>query len=79
MTKSYVNFDEVKMRVGMEELLTHYGLLDRRTKRKGDELTMHCVFHDNDTTPSLKINTAKNRDYSIFTGFWYGSRGAFVV
>ena len=21
---------------------------------------MHCVFHDNDTTPSLKINTAKN-------------------
>jgi hypothetical protein len=21
----------------------------------------------------------KMRDYSIFTGFWYGSRGAFVV
>ena len=21
----------------------------------------------------------KSRDYSIFTGFWYGSRGAFVV
>jgi hypothetical protein len=22
---------------------------------------------------------AQFRDYSIFTGFWYGSRGAFVV
>ena len=22
---------------------------------------------------------AKKRDYSIFTGFWYGSRKAFVV
>ena len=60
MAKSYVSFDEVKMRVGMEQLLEHYGLLDARTKRKGDELTLHCVFHDNDTTPSLKINTAKN-------------------
>ena len=60
MAKSYVSFDEVKMRVGIEQVLEHYGLLDAHTKRKGDELTMHCVFHDNDTTPSLKINTAKN-------------------
>ena len=60
MAKSYVSFDEVKMRVGMEELLAHYGLLDAHTKRKGDELVLHCLFHDNDTTPSLKINTAKN-------------------
>ena len=55
-----MSFDEVKMRVGMERLLSHYELLDARTKRKGDELTLHCLFHDNDTTPSLKINTAKN-------------------
>ena len=48
------------MRVGIEQVLEHYGLLDAHTKRKGDELTMHCVFHGNDTTPSLKINTAKN-------------------
>jgi DNA primase len=60
MAKSYVSFDEVKMRVGMEQLLGHYGLLDAHTKRKGDELVLHCVFHDNDRTPSLKINTAKN-------------------
>jgi DNA primase len=60
MAKAYVSFDEVKMRVSMEQVLVHYGLLDARTKHKGDELTLHCVFHDNDTTPSLKINTAKN-------------------
>jgi DNA primase len=60
MAKPYVNFDEVKMRVGMGELLAHYGLLDADAKRKGDELTLHCVFHDHDTTPSLKINMAKN-------------------
>ena len=27
----------------------------------------------------LLCNSHKNRDYSIITGFWYGSRGAFVV
>ena len=42
MAKQYVSFDEVKMRVGMEQLLAHYGLLDAQTKRKGDELTLHC-------------------------------------
>lgn len=60
MAKPYVNFDEIKLRVTMEQLLAHYGLLDAHTKRKGDELILHCIFHDNDTTPSLKINTAKN-------------------
>ena len=60
MAKQYVNFDEVKTRVSFERLLEHYGLLDARTKRKGDELTLHCIFHENDKTPSLKVNTAKN-------------------
>jgi hypothetical protein len=23
--------------------------------------------------------TSEERDYSVFTGFWYGSRGVFVV
>jgi DNA primase len=60
MAQSYVSFDEVKMRIGMEALLAHYDLLHANAKRKGDELVLHCVFHDNDRTPSLKINTAKN-------------------
>jgi DNA primase len=60
MAKQFVSFDEVKARVPIERLLGHYGLLDAHTKRQGDELALHCVFHANDTTPSLKINTAKN-------------------
>jgi DNA primase len=60
MAKPYVKFDEVKMRIGMEDLLAHYGLLNVEAKRKGDELILHCVFHESDKTPSLKINTAKN-------------------
>ena len=60
MAKSYVSFDDVKARVSMEKLLTHYGLLDAQVQQKGDELILHCIFHQNDKTPSLKINTAKN-------------------
>jgi DNA primase len=60
MAASYVSFDEVKARVSMEQLLDRYDLLDNETKRKGDELALHCVFHANDRSPSLKINTAKN-------------------
>ncbi len=34
--------------------------------------------------PTLRVYSSvvkleKNRDYSVFTGFWYGPRGAFVV
>ena len=60
MAKQYVSFDEVKARVTMEQVLEHYGLLDGEVKRKGDELILHCIFHEHDKTPSLKINTAKN-------------------
>src|SRR5713226_4052654 len=30
-------------------------------------------------TEGMGLNAAARRDYSIFTGFWYGSRGAFIV
>jgi DNA primase len=78
MAARYVSFDEVKARVTMEQLLEYYNLLDDQAKRKGDELALHCVFHANDTTPSLKINTAKN----IFNCFGCNSGGdviGFVV
>jgi len=26
-----------------------------------------------------EVHGGKKGDYSIFTGFWYGSRGAFIV
>jgi DNA primase len=78
MATRYVSFDEVKARVTMEQLLEHYGLLHEQVKRTGDELAVHCIFHANDKTPSLKINTAKN----IFNCFGCGSGGdviGFVV
>jgi DNA primase len=78
MATRYVSFDEVKARVTMEQLLEHYGLLHEEVQRKGDELSVHCFFHTNDKTPSLKINTVKN----IFNCFGCGRGGdviAFVV
>jgi len=78
MATRYVSFDEVKARISIEQLLEHYGLLDDRIKRNGDELALHCVFHANDKTPSLKVNTAKN----IFHCFGCDQGGdvlAFVV
>ena len=32
-----------------------------------------------DVVDGLLRNEAPKGDYSIFTGFWYGSRGAFIV
>jgi DNA primase len=77
MAERYVSFDEVKMRVSMEQLLDHYGLLDSQTQRKGAEIVLHCVFHD-DTTPSLKINTVKNV-FNCFGCNQGGDQIAFVV
>jgi hypothetical protein len=37
------------------------------------------VFAIARTWKTVEEKTIKNRDYSVFTGFWYGSRGAFVV
>jgi hypothetical protein len=59
MAASYVNFDVIKARVSMEDLIRHYGLLSNGAVRKGNELILSCLFHENDSTPSLKINTAK--------------------
>ena len=33
MAKRYVSFDEVKLRVGMEQVLSHYGLSEAVTGR----------------------------------------------
>jgi DNA primase len=44
----------------MEQVLGHYHLLGGEVTRKGNELILHCIFHENDKTPSLKINTTKN-------------------
>jgi DNA primase len=55
----YVKFDEVKSRVSMRDVLTHYGLMEGTTEKPskhGLELRLRCPFHE-DKTPSLSINT----------------------
>jgi DNA primase len=54
----YVKFDEVKARVSMKDVLTHYGLMQgtqEKPSKHGTELRLHCPFHE-DSTPSLSIN-----------------------
>jgi DNA primase len=54
----YVKFDELKSRVSMQDVLTHYGLMQgavEKPSKHGLELRLHCPFHD-DSTPSLSIN-----------------------
>ena len=54
----WVNFKAIKEQVGIEQILAHYGLL-KEAKCKGDELRLHCPFHD-DQQPSLTASIKKN-------------------
>jgi DNA primase len=54
----WVSFDELKSRVSMKDVLTHYALMQGTTEKpakRGMELRLRCPFHE-DKTPSLSIN-----------------------
>jgi DNA primase len=58
MAQNWVSFEEVKARVSMKDVLTHYGLMQgtvEKPSKHGMELRLHCPFHE-DSTPSLSIN-----------------------
>ena len=58
MAQKWVSFEEVKSRVSMQDVLTHYGLMQgtqEKPSKHGTELRLHCPFHE-DSTPSLSIN-----------------------
>jgi DNA primase len=58
MAQNWVSFEEVKSRVSMTDVLTHYGLMQgtqEKPSKHGIELRLHCPFHE-DSTPSLSIN-----------------------
>jgi DNA primase len=58
MAQNWVSFEEVKSRVSMTDVLTHYGLMQgtqEKPSKRGRELRLHCPFHE-DSTPSLSIN-----------------------
>ena len=58
MAQNWVSFEEVKSRVSMKDVLTHYQLMQgtvEKPSKQGIELRLRCPFHD-DKTPSLSIN-----------------------
>jgi hypothetical protein len=59
----WVNFNEVKSRVSIKDVLAHDALMQGSTERltkRGMELRLRCPFYE-DKTPSLSINVETGR------------------
>ena len=60
MPKSkFVDFKAVKAAITMEQLLDHYGLLDR-FKRSGDSLNGPCPIHKGSSPTQFRVSLSKN-------------------
>lgn len=63
MTKSWIKFAELKDAIRLEDVLAHYGRLDKM-RGKGDQLTGFCPLPGHTgkgkKSPSFSVNTAKN-------------------
>jgi len=60
MPKSkFVDFKAVKAAITMEQVLEHYGLLDK-FKRSGDSLNGPCPIHKGNNPTQFRVSTAKN-------------------
>ncbi|MBA7513764.1 DNA primase [subsurface metagenome] len=57
----WVNFKDIKEKVSIEELLSHYNLLEG-LRRKGNELIGYCPIHNKNhfNKNSFSVNTEKN-------------------
>jgi DNA primase len=56
---SFVDFKAVKAAITMEQVLEHYGLLDR-FKRSGDSLSGPCPIHKGTNPTQFRVNVSKN-------------------
>src|SRR5439155_20254731 len=59
----WMSFDELKSRVSIKDVLTHYGLMQGATEKptkRGMELRIRCPFHE-EKTPSLSLNVDTGR------------------
>src|SRR6266436_3241502 len=56
---SFVDFRAVKAAITMEQLLQHYGLLDR-FKRSGDSLSGPCPIHKGENPTQFRVSVSKN-------------------
>jgi len=60
MPKSkFVDFKAVKAAITMEQILDHYGILDR-FKRSGDSLSGPCPIHKGNNPTQFRVSTSKN-------------------
>src|ERR1051326_7363867 len=56
---SFVDFKAVKAAISMEQVLGHYGLMDK-FKRKGDSLSGPCPIHKGSNPTQFRISISKN-------------------
>jgi DNA primase len=56
---SFVDFKAVKAAITMEQVLEHYGLMDKFTK-KGDSLNGPCPIHSGSNPTQFRISISKN-------------------
>jgi len=56
---SFVSFKAIKAAITMEQVLTHYGLIDK-FKRKGDSLNGPCPIHKGTNPTQFRVSVSKN-------------------
>jgi DNA primase len=56
---SFVSFKAIKAAITMEQVLTHYGLIDK-FKRKGDSLNGPCPIHKGTNPTQFRVSISKN-------------------
>src|SRR6267378_2463734 len=56
---SFVDFKAVKAAIHMEQVLEHYGLLDR-FKKSGDSLSGPCPIHKGSNPTQFRVSISKN-------------------
>ena len=60
MSKSlFVNFKAIKAAITMEQVLEHYGILEK-FKKKGDSLSGPCPIHKGDNPTQFRVSISKN-------------------
>jgi DNA primase len=59
MNKTFIGFDRLKESVSMEEVLGHYGLLEK-LRRSGDSLSGVCPVHRGHNPTQFRVNLTKN-------------------
>jgi len=57
--KPFVDFRDIRSRITMEQVLEHYGLLDK-FKRSGQSLSGPCPIHKGSNPTQFRVNTEKN-------------------